>query len=215
MDLVRNDGGGAKSSAFWAGCLHSFAGVTATHRGQRSSTESRAWPTCLRTHLRSSLDLGEHAASLALPLRRLRLPSPLALSRPRPADKGLCDSFAGSSTAEEFGEGGGGETIRRNRREEGKHREALPEVDLRNLLREAEMPASHRPLILLRLSRQPWNLGAARSALRCSANNRGVSHERKKTCNARRAARCRGSACGGCGLGVNVHCFDANEGVGR
>ena len=57
-------------------------------------------------------------------------------------------------------------------------------------------------------------LGATRSALRCSANNRGVIHERKKTCNARRAARCRGSARGGCGLGVDVHCVDANEGVG-
>jgi hypothetical protein len=76
----------------------------------------------------------------------------LALSRPRPADKSLCDPLARAAPAQELGEGGGGQAIGRDRGEEGKHREALAEVDVLRLLEEADVPANGSPLVPLRLT---------------------------------------------------------------
>ena len=44
------------------------------------------------------------------------------------------------------------EPVRRDRGEEGEHGQALAQVDLRDLLRETQMPACRRPLVLLRLT---------------------------------------------------------------
>jgi hypothetical protein len=68
-----------------------------------------------------------------------------------PLDKGLGDPLARASPAQELGEGGSAYAVRGDRDEEGEHREALARVDVRDLLREAKMPASHRSFELLRL----------------------------------------------------------------
>src|SRR4029450_9659451 len=72
--------------------------------------------------------------------------------RPHPADKSLCDPLAGSPSAEELGEGRGGRAIRRDRREEDEHGEALAEVDVLRLLEEADVPAHGSPFVLVRVS---------------------------------------------------------------
>ena len=74
------------------------------------------------------------------------------LRRPRPANKSLGDSLAGSPPAEKLGQGGSGEPVSWDRAEEGEHRLALAEVDVRDLLREADVPANRSPLVLLRLA---------------------------------------------------------------
>ena len=74
------------------------------------------------------------------------------LRRPRPADKSLGDSPARSAPAEELGDSAGRQAIRRDRREQSEHSQALAQVDVRDLLSEARMPASGRPLVLLRLT---------------------------------------------------------------
>ena len=79
-------------------------------------------------------------------------PAPLPTLRPRPADKGLGDPLARSSPAEELREGSGRQAVRRDRREQGEHRQALAQVDVGDLLREADVPASRRALVLLRLT---------------------------------------------------------------
>jgi len=93
------------------------------------------------------------------------------LRLPRPADKSLGDSLAGSTPAEELGEGGSGQAVRRDHGEEGEHRLALAEVDVRDFLCEAEVPASGRPLVLLRFTvdkekRQLERLGDGRTPVR-------------------------------------------------
>ena len=70
----------------------------------------------------------------------------------RPSHKRLGDSLTGTSPTKELGEGGGGHAVGGDRGEEREHRKALAEVDMRDLLREANMPASRRPLVLLRLT---------------------------------------------------------------
>jgi hypothetical protein len=64
------------------------------------------------------------------------------LGRPRPADESLGDALARPSPAEELGQGGSGEAVRRDRGEEAEHRQALAEVDVWDLLGEPEMLAS-------------------------------------------------------------------------
>ena len=76
----------------------------------------------------------------------------MVLRRPRPTNKSLCDPLAGSSPAKELGKGGGGKAVRRDRGEKGEHGQALAEVDVRDLLREATVPTGCRPLVLLRLA---------------------------------------------------------------
>ena len=71
------------------------------------------------------------------------------LRRPRPAYKSLGDLLAGSSPAEELGEGGGGQAIGRDRGEEGEHRQALAEVEVLRLLEEASVPAQRSAVVLL------------------------------------------------------------------
>jgi hypothetical protein len=70
------------------------------------------------------------------------------------------------NTAEEFGEGGSGQTIRRDSDEENEHGQALAKLDVRDLLKEAEVPASGGALVLLWLllseeKRQLERLGQA------------------------------------------------------
>ena len=72
-----------------------------------------------------------------------------ALRGPPPADKSVGDALAGSSAAEELSEGDSGKAIRRDRGEEREHGQALAHVDVRNLLREAKMPANGCPFVLL------------------------------------------------------------------
>jgi hypothetical protein len=92
-------------------------------------------------------------------------------------DKSLGDSLAGSTPAEEFGEGSGGQAVPRDCGEKDKHRQALAEVDVRDLLREAKVPASRRSPVFLRLAiceeerqlerldqRDDWSSEAAESA---------------------------------------------------
>ena len=57
--------------------------------------------------------------------------------------------LAGSSPAEELGEGGGGQAIGRDRGEEGEHRQALAEVEVLRLLEEASVPAQRSAVVLL------------------------------------------------------------------
>jgi hypothetical protein len=72
----------------------------------------------------------------------------------RPANKSLGASLEASPPAEELGQGGSGEAVRRDRGEEGEHRQALAEVDVWNLLREASVP-TRRP----RAGRRTWPSG--------------------------------------------------------
>jgi hypothetical protein len=67
------------------------------------------------------------------------------------ANKSLGDSLARASPPEKLGERGSSQAVRRDRGEECEHRLALAEVDVRDFLCEAEVPASGRPLVLLRL----------------------------------------------------------------
>lgn len=68
----------------------------------------------------------------------------VVLRRPRPADKGHGDSPAGMSPAKEFGESCSSEPVDGDRGEEGEHRQALAEVDVRGLLGQTNVPASRR-----------------------------------------------------------------------
>jgi hypothetical protein len=63
--------------------------------------------------------------------------------------------FAGTlepSPAEELGEGGSSQAIRRDRGEEDEYRQALAEVDVLCLLEEANVPANGCPLVPLRVA---------------------------------------------------------------
>ena len=62
----------------------------------------------------------------------------MVLRLPQPADKSLGDSLAGSTPAQELDQGAGREAVRRDHGEEGEHRLALAEVDVRDFLCEAE-----------------------------------------------------------------------------
>jgi hypothetical protein len=62
-------------------------------------------------------------------LAGVRVQTPLEVLRcPRPADKSLGDTLAGTSPAQELSQGGSGEAIGRDRGEEGEHRDSLDEV---------------------------------------------------------------------------------------
>ena len=74
------------------------------------------------------------------------------LSRPRPANKTLRDPLARAPTAQQLRQSGCSEPVGRDRGEEGEHGLALAEVDVRDLLREAKVPASRRPLVLARFT---------------------------------------------------------------
>jgi hypothetical protein len=72
-------------------------------------------------------------------------------STSRPPHKRLNYPLAGPPAAEEFGEGGGGQSIGWDRGEEGEHRQALAEVDVLRLLEEADVPANGGAVVFLRL----------------------------------------------------------------
>src|SRR3954463_1008677 len=74
----------------------------------------------------------------------------LRLSRPR--DKSLSDALTGSPPAEKLGQSRSGKAVHRDHSEEGEHGQALAQVDVRDLLRKADVPASRRPLEFLRLT---------------------------------------------------------------
>src|SRR4051812_28565839 len=74
----------------------------------------------------------------------------LRLSRPR--DKSLSDALTGSSPADKLGQSRGGKAVHRDHSEEGEHCQTLTDVDVRDLLREAKVPASPRPFVLLGLA---------------------------------------------------------------
>jgi hypothetical protein len=106
------------------------------------------------------------------------------LRRPCPADKRLTGSFARSSVAE-VGERSGSQPLRRDRNEQGEDRLALAHTDVGRHLNEASVPASRRPLVLLRLlvseeERQLEGFSEAKNLSSEEADNASVTFQRSR-----------------------------------
>jgi hypothetical protein len=75
----------------------------------------------------------------------------LVLRRPRPAHKRLAGAFARPPVAEKVSESNRGEAVHRDRSEEREYGLTFAHLDAWNLLEKADVPASSRPFVLLRL----------------------------------------------------------------